>query len=126
MIQGNFLKIPETNDRGSIFCPAISESLTILDTHSHDGLNSPKISTKELTKPEIILQSANWTMDGGDYKQMVTLPAGYLYDNSHLKFIINSGADIGSEINPTVKKVGINTFEVFIMSNTVDLKVVVV
>lgn len=40
MIQGTYLKIMETGDRGSSFCPAIDENFAILDGHSHNGMSS--------------------------------------------------------------------------------------
>ena len=125
MLQGEFLKIPQTGDRGTVFCPAVSESLTTLDSHTHDGVNSKVISSKSVSKGEIDLSMANWVLDSGDYKQSVTLPSGYEFNKSMFKFIINSGSSLGREINPTIIKTGLNTFNVFVMTNTFDLKVVI-
>ena len=125
MIQGNFLKIPQTGDRGNSFCPALSTNMEVLDTHSHNGVNSEKIASSSITKPEIILASNAWVLDGADYKQTVTLPNGYDFDKTHIKFVISSGDDQGSVIHPTVVKISSSTFSVYVMK-AIELKVLVI
>lgn len=125
MIQGTYLKIPETGDRGSIAHIAISSNFEYLDDHNHDGVTSALIPAKSLSKGETSLLIAGWSLNAGDYRQLVTLPTGYTFDNSHLKFIIASGGDIGKEIHPTITKASASTFYVSVYANTFDLDVVV-
>jgi hypothetical protein len=130
MIQGNYLKIPEVGDRGagaSGFCNALSENMTRLDTHSHNGTNSPKIATSDLVKPVINLLASNWVLhESGDYAQSITLPVGYDADTTFAKFIISSGAYINNEIHPTVVKVSTSLLSVRVMDNSFDIKVALV
>jgi hypothetical protein len=124
MIQGTFLKIPTQGDKGSSFCPAITEDLTILDSHNHNGTNSEKIAANSINKPELILASNGWVLSGGDYKQTATLPNGYDFDKTNFKFVINSGSEAGSVIHPTVVKKTNSTFDVYIMQ-ALEIKVLV-
>ena len=127
MQQGEFLKIPETGDRGSVFCPAISENFETLDEHNHDGVNSPLISSKTIEKSTTNLLIAGWTLNAqGEYEQEITLATGYAFDTVLIKCIIASGPYLGYEINPTIIKTGTNKFKVGVLDNTFDLKVVVV
>jgi hypothetical protein len=126
MQQGNFLKIPETGDRGSIFCPAISENFAVLDGHTHDGLNSPLVKSSSLEKQSVVIPAVNLVeQSDGDYLYSLTLPTGYGFDNSLFKFIINSGDLVGQEINPTIVKTGDNSLDFKIYTNTFDVKVVI-
>ncbi len=125
MIQGTYIKIPETGDRGSTAHPAISSNFEILDDHKHDGVTSALIDAKALTKGNVALLTAGWSASSGDYRQLVTLPTGYTFDTSLFKFIIASGSDAGDEITPTIVKVSSTTFYVYVYANTFDLNVVV-
>jgi hypothetical protein len=125
MITGDYLQIPETGDRGTTFCPAISQNFTILDGHTHDGSNSEQIAAKSVTKGSVTLLAAAWASDSGEYKQTLTLPSGYLADTTVLRFTVNNGSLSGNICYPTVKKASANTFDVWIWDNTVELKVVV-
>lgn len=125
MIQGTHLKIPVAGDRGSVFGPAISENFETLDTHNHDGNNSPLITSKSIVKSSVNLLSANWVDTGTDYRQLVTLPGGYEFDTSNIKAIITSGTYIGNEFLPTITKVSSTTFYLHCMYGNVDVKVVI-
>ena len=126
MQQGTYLKIPDTGDRGNSFCPAISEDLTILDTHNHDGVNSAPIASKSLQKGLINLEAANWIETDTDFKQTINLPSGYNFDLTLLKFIITSGVYIGKEITPTINKVSPTSFDVHCLLGNIDVKVVLI
>lgn len=123
---GDFLKFPETGDRGTVFCPAISENFETLDIHNHNGVNSPLIVSSAISKTEINLLIAGWSLhSSGDYRQLVTLTGDYTFDNSVIKCVIASGSNLGREINPTIEKVTSTTFYVYVYTNTYDLDVVV-
>lgn len=125
MIQGTYLKVPEPGDRGSVFCPAISENFETLDEHNHDGSNSPLINAKAIAKSTINLVAAGWVATAVDYKQLVTLPSGYSFDTATIKAIIMSGIYIGAEFVPTINKISPTTFELFSLLGNIDVKVVI-
>lgn len=126
MQQGDYLKIPETGDRGSVFCPALSENMETLDAHTHDGINSPHVKTSSLSKETVTIVAGDFaSQTDGDYKYNLTLPIGMAFDTSMFKFIIASGADLGKEIFPTVNKTDDNKLDILIYTNTFNLKVVI-
>lgn len=124
MAQGKYLTWPELGERGNSFSLPLSNSIETLDTHTHDGVTSDKISAKNLVKEYVILAQADWVADGGEYKQTLTLPSGHDADSISMTFLINSGSNIGKRISPCVKKTSSTEFEISIAFNSFDLKVV--
>jgi hypothetical protein len=125
MIQGTYLKWPETGDRSSVFSPAISEDLEILDSHNHNGVNSAKLDAKSLTKGSVTLLDSGWTDTGSDYRQLVTLPSGYDFDTCNIRAFINSGTYAGYEFVPTIYKASSSTFYLHCIYGNVSVKVVI-
>lgn len=125
MRQGNFLKIPETGDRGNVFSPAISDDLDTLDKHNHDGITSPTIKAKSIEKNTINIVNSGWINNGTDFYQEVTLPTGYDFDTTTIKAIINSGPFVGSLIFPTIIKTTPTKFNIFCMYGNLDLLLVI-
>lgn len=125
MIQGTYLQIPSPADRGTTFCPAISSNFASLDTHSHNGLDSPLISAKSLAKGTINILSTSWIACGeNEFSQIVTMPSGYLFDSSIIRFIISSGDFVGCEVSLSPKKISTNSFEVYTSFPNLNLKVI--
>ena len=126
MRQEDFLKIIEAGDRGSVAHPAITENFEILDDHNHNGINSEKISASSIAKGTIYIQPVNWVFDGTDYAQTLTLPGGYEYDTTIMKFVITSGVDLGKEVMIRHEKVTINTFKIYCSFNDFSMHAVLV
>ena len=124
MITGTHLKIPETGDRGSVAHPAISANFEKLDTHNHNGVNSDRIGTENFTKGSRTVVVADWSVHAsGDFVTNITLPSGYEFDDTLLKFVIASGPGSGGEVFPTIVKTDINKFNI-LLAYALDLDVV--
>lgn len=116
----NGYKLPETGDRGSSWFPDLEHNIERTDSHNHDGDNSEPISAKYIVKSSATILAAAWGADlgGSSYKQTITLPTGFTFDDTILKFKISGGADDGAVIYPTVIKVTGTTYDVYINDNT--------
>lgn len=119
------LKKPETGDKGSTFFPALEDNIERLDAHTHDGVTSPKLPSSSINAVSQTVASGSFSDQGGDtYRALVTMPALLEFDTSTMNFEIASGSDIGSRFHPSVTKVSVNTFYVYINDNSVDIKVI--
>jgi hypothetical protein len=125
MIQGTYLQIPQSGDRGSLFCPSISQSISVLDIHTHDGITSAKVNAKSLVKGVVSLSSGSWIDTGDDYRQLVSLPSGHDFDTSTITAQITSGTYAGHSFLPTIIKVSPTTFYLHCIFGNVDVKVVI-
>jgi hypothetical protein len=119
-------KQPDTGDRGTSWFADLNFDITRINAHNHDGSNSEAISVNSITKSTATIAAASWGADlgGSSYKQTITLPTGFSFDDTILKFIISGGADDGQLIYPTVIKQSSTTFDVYINDNTQTLKVI--
>jgi len=108
------------------FWGSLEDNITRLDAHAHDGVDSAKISTKNLTKGSVDIASGSWsatTDQSGTYDQTITLPTGFTVDETIMKFIVDGGTEDGDQIFPTWEKASSTTVKVYINDNTLDLKV---
>jgi hypothetical protein len=119
-------KLPETGDRGNVWFPALEDNITRLNSHDHDGTDSPAIPVQNLTKSSASILAADWvSQGGGTYRQEITMPAGFTYANTIMKFML-AGTD-DDEVHPTVEEGSAsNKFYVYVNDNTVALTVLYV
>jgi len=125
MKTGKYLTWPTAGDRGSKAHVAVSNAIETLDTHSHNGIDSEKLSPLTLEKVETVILIADFALTNGEYKVIHNLPAGYASDTANIKYIIASGAELGIEIFPTVRRITSTQIEISLNINTFDLRVVV-
>lgn len=108
-------KIPETSDTN--FWSYIIYNWNRTDAHTHDGTDSPLIPAKSTTRASATI-SGSFVGSGNFYRQLVTMPSGYTFDNTTLTFMI------GSEIiYPKVEKASSNTFYVYSISSSTTMTV---
>lgn len=115
-------KIPSVGDAD--WWDQLEDNIALDDSHDHNGTNTPKISTKNLSKSTSTIGSGSWgavSGQAGTYSQTITVPSGYTVDGSLIKFYITSS---GIEIHPTVRKASAGTYDVFINDNTLSLTAV--
>lgn len=118
-------KKPQTGDRGSLWFPALEDDIQQLNDHTHDGITSSKLASTSITPTTQTLSSASWVLvAGGNYRQLVTVPAGIDYDDYGIAVRITNGASAGLEINPVLEKVSDTTYYMYVNDNTIDLKVI--
>lgn len=118
-------KNPDTGDRGTSWFADLNFNIVRVNAHSHDGSDSEFILAKNITKASATISSASWGADlgGSSYKQTITLPNGYTFDNTLMKFFLSGGTDDGHIIYPTIVKISSTTFDVYINDNSQTVKV---
>jgi hypothetical protein len=117
-------KKPETGDKGTVWFPAMEQNMQQLNDHSHNGVNSTKLTAQSITGVSATILATGWVAtSGGTYRQVVTTPANVTFDDYGMYFRINTGPSTGHIIYPSVEKITNTTFFVYINDSTVDLKV---
>lgn len=115
-------KKPQTNDGGDVVFPALEQNAQQTNDHTHNGVNSAKINTSDLSKTTFTMLAANWnSLGGGHYKQTVTLPGVLQFDDCLFTFRTTAGV----EVNPSVVKVAATQMDVFFDDPSLDLTVYV-
>lgn len=107
-------KKPQDPDTGDIFFPALEENWQRVNDHNHNGSNSEQL----YVQVQPILNSA-WVaapQGGGIFRQLVTMPAGYLYDSTTMEFRLSSG----QTVYPTVERVSTTTYYVYTNDNSLS------
>lgn len=122
---------PETGDRGSVWFPAMEDNITQLNSHTHNGVNSPQIAANAFVKPSSTITSAQWTnLGGGSYSKVVTVPveisgaASPYNDILYYEMIVKintAGSTYGDRIYPTLERESSTTFTVIVNDPSLDL-----
>jgi hypothetical protein len=95
------------------------------DAHRHDGLDSVLLASPSITKATQDVLAASWVSLGeGNYRQTLTFPLTYSWNDAQIKFYVNGGAMDGEEVLLSVKRLSASTFDIFINDNTLALKAV--
>lgn len=112
---------PDSGDPGSLFFPALNADIVQLNAHNHDGVNSAIISSFNVQGAQVVGAAVNWVLfAAGIYRQIITCPANFTYDNTDKEFRLNA---TGHLIYPTVEKISSTTFYVYLNDNTQDVLV---
>lgn len=112
-------KKPESGDKGSLLFDALEDDIQRLNDHSHNGTDSTKLTAQSITGVSQTILAAAWVTYGGPighYRQQVTVPAGFDFDEVQIAFRTTAGA----YIYPTVEKVSDTQFFVYTIDNTID------
>lgn len=115
-----FLK-PESGDKGNVFFPALESDIQQLNDHTHNGLNSAKLTAASSTAVTQNVSAAGWASSGGRYRQLVTLTGGLQYDEVAIT--------IKDQVtkNPlllSIERQSATTFYVYTIDNTLTLTIV--
>lgn len=109
-------KKPQTNDRGNVFFTPLETNIQQLNDHFHNGVDSALIPVASLTKSSASILAVSWgATSGGRYRQEVTLPAGFTYANTTIRFVTAAGnmayltVELGSAANKYYVYVNDNT-----------------
>ena len=75
-------KLPETGDFGDVWFPALEDNTQQMNDHTHNGVNSEKISAIALTGSTATVLSGAFADQGNGYwRATVTVPGGLTIDN---------------------------------------------
>lgn len=113
-------KKPVSGDKGSALFQDLEDNIQRVNDHTHDGTNSPPLPSQNVQKGTQNILQANWASYGGPaghFRQLVTLPAGFLFDSTVMSFRTSTG----QVVNPTVERVAPTQYNIFSIDNTVDL-----
>lgn len=112
------LVVPADGETGSIVFPILEADITQIDGHSHNGVNSARLTRTAITSITALISSASWVATtGGTYRQLVTMPAGVSYGDVFINFVLTT---LGHQIFPTVEKVSASTYYVYTNDNSLD------
>jgi hypothetical protein len=109
-------KKPQANDRGNVFFVPMENNIQQLNDHFHNGVDSALIPASSITKSSASILAASWgATSGGRYRQEITLPAGFTFANTAIKFTTAAGnvavltVELGSAANKYYVYVNDNT-----------------
>lgn len=106
---------PQSGDVGSLFFPAMERNIQRTNDHNHDGVNSALIPSHNITSGTVTAQIVDWvSQPNGLYRQLITCPTGWTYDDSVKEFRLTSG-DL---VYLTAVRVTSTTFYLYINDNT--------
>lgn len=106
---------PESGDVGSLFFPALEDDIQQVNDHDHDGVNSALIPSHSIVSGTVTALAVDWVATTfGMYRQLITCPTGWTYDDSNKEFRLASGATY----YPLIEKVSATTFYLYINDNT--------
>jgi hypothetical protein len=113
-------KIPDAKERGVPVFQILEDNITRDDSHNHDGVNSPLLTSQAFTGIVDTILAANWASYGGPvghYRQLVTMHAGFSFNTTKIGFRTTSG----SYIYPTVERVSNTQYYLYTIDNTQDM-----
>ena len=118
----NGFKLPEENDKGSVFFPALEDNIQQLNDHTHNGSNSNKLALTAVVTQSQTITAAGWASVATDkYRQQVSMPLNLSYDEVTVSF---RHSVTGELLHLSHSKVSTTSFEVFTYDPTLEIKVV--
>ena len=83
IVLSNGYKLPETGDFGDVWFPALEDNIQRVNDHTHDGVDSEKLNSGNITALNQTELSASFIDQGGGlYRAQVNMPAGVLFDDT--------------------------------------------
>ena len=87
-------KKPENGDLSATWFDELANNVQKLNDHTHNGVNSSKISATGVTALTQSIPNTGWGAFGDIYSQSVTLPSAQLYDKYYVSFKTTSGEPV--------------------------------
>jgi hypothetical protein len=113
-------KQPTDGDRGAYFWDALKDNVALDDAHSHDGVDSPQLSTTALSTGASAVTNSGWTADGDWYYKTITMPTGYEWGSCQMSFFLNSD---GNQIFPQTVRVNSTSYKLYMPVSNVAVDV---
>ena len=114
---------PASGDKGSVFWQALEDDIQQLNDHSHDGIDSAKLTALASDAVSQNILAAAWVDLGeGSYRQLVTVPTGFTVDLCTVSFRESVTGDYIHGLRVT--KASATTYYVYINDNSLSLKAV--
>lgn len=113
---------PQSGDLGSVFWPALEDNIQQLNDHTHDGVDSEKLTALSSDAVSQTLSSGSWSLvANGIYRQLGTVPSGMTVDLCSVSFRHGTSGDY---LYLHVTKASSTTYYVYINDNSIDVKAV--
>lgn len=124
-VLSNGYKIPVDGERGPVVFPAMEFNITRLNGHTHNGTDSEALTAASVTGVTLSVLSASWVANGptGQYRQLVTLPAGFDFDKVHLS--VRTDGATGEYVAAQIERVSATQFYIYTIDNTQDFSICV-
>lgn len=108
-------KRPQDLDPGSDFWDALRDNITLDDSHDHDGTDSARILSSNLTRGSVSVPSSGWSVQqaDGSYRYTVTMPGAHTWGACKVQVFYNGGTDDGKLLNATLVKITSTTFYLY-------------
>lgn len=109
---------PSTGDSGAALFTDLESNIQRLNDHTHDGVDSAPLPAQSIIGVSQTISSASWVASGatGHYRQAVTVPSGFDFDEVQISFRTSAGA----YIHPTVEKISDTQYYVYTTNNAIN------
>lgn len=108
-------KLPEDRDSGDTLFTALEDNITRVDGHSHNGVNSARLTPASLAATTQSVASGSWSATSqGNYRQAVTLPGSLNFDE--IAIIMKNSS--GHIVNATIEKISTTQYYVYTNDNS--------
>lgn len=113
------LKKPETGDKGTPVFEALEDNIDLLDTHDHDGQNSKRMNSYNVSRGTVSVSDSEWSSSGNLYRKTVTLPTGFSTANgsdfgkASIRFFLSGGTYDGNECLPKIERINATSFYLY-------------
>ena len=115
-------KKPEAGDLASVWMTALTDNVTRMNGHSHDGSDSTLLTPAAVTKFSSTVSSASWgSLGGGNYSQTVTVPAQVTEINNYDVMVYVTST--GERIFPRIIRASATTYTIYVNDNSLNLTV---
>lgn len=114
ILSHGFLK-PDPSDTGDVVFPALQTNIQKLNDHTHDGTDAALVA---ITTQSLL--AINWVaapIGGGLYRQLVTMPVGFLFDAVNISFRLTTG----EFLYPSIERASATTYYIYINDNTLGV-----
>ena len=113
---------PVDGDSASTWFDAFEADITAIDAHTHNGVNSPAISSGVISAGTIAVASGSWgaAVSTGVYRQTINLPSGFTFANTTFSTYNSSNVITQNEI----EKVSTTSVYIYTGDNTQSYTVV--
>ncbi len=109
-------KKPASGDRGASFFTGMEDNIQRLNDHTHDGTNSAPLPAQSISGVPQSILAINWVANGptGFYRQLVTVPIGFDFDEVHISMRLSTG----EYVYPDIERVSDTQYYVYTLDNT--------
>jgi hypothetical protein len=77
----NGYKLPETGDFGDVWFPALEDNIQRVNDHNHDGTNSEKLDSKNISATNQTVLAGDFSASGNAFRATVNMPSGLSFDD---------------------------------------------